>query len=95
MCTPPRTRAAAEHAITGTVPLRDVRRVLLLTDGATRLADLFGVTGWAGLVKIVEGQGPAALVARTREVEHTDPRAVRWPRNKPRDDATVAYCTFR
>lgn len=86
---------AAEHAITGTVPLRGVRRALLLTDGATRLADRFGVTDWAGLVEIVERQGSAALVARTREVERTDPQAVRWPRGKPHDDATVAYCTFQ
>ena len=37
----------------------------------------------------------AALVARTREGERTDPQAVRWPRGKPHDDATVAYCTFQ
>ncbi|MEV5828363.1 hypothetical protein AB0L25_22670 [Spirillospora sp. NPDC052242] len=86
--------AGAEAAITGTVPLRDVRHALLLTDGATRLADRFGVTDWAGLARLAVESGPAALVERTREVERTDPQAVRWPRGKPHDDATAAVCAF-
>jgi hypothetical protein len=86
--------AVADAAITGTVPRRDLRRALLLTDGATRLVERFGRTDWAGLVSLVERQGPAALIERTREVERTDPHATRWPRSKPHDDATVAHCTF-
>ncbi|MFI0485925.1 hypothetical protein [Actinomadura sp. 9N215] len=86
--------AAAEAAITGTVPVDDLRRVFLMTDGATRLADLFGVTDWAGLAALAADPGPAALIERTREVERTDPSAVRWPRGKVHDDATVAVCTF-
>ncbi|MFV2176317.1 hypothetical protein [Actinomadura sp. LOL_011] len=86
--------AGAEDAVTGTVPLRDVRHALLLTDGATRLADRFGVTDWADLARLAVESGPAALVERTREVERTDPRAVRWPRGKPHDDATAAVCAF-
>ncbi|WP_433468079.1 hypothetical protein [Spirillospora sp. CA-128828] len=84
--------AVADAAITGTVPAADLRRVLLLTDGATRLADLFGVTDWAGLAALAVDPGPARLIERTREIERTDPRAVRWPRTKVHDDATVAVC---
>jgi hypothetical protein len=83
---------AADAAITGTVPAADLRRAFLLTDGATRLADLFGVTGWAGLAALAVDPGPAGLIERTREVERTDPGAVRWPRNKVHDDATAAVC---
>ncbi|WP_034483281.1 hypothetical protein [Actinomadura oligospora] len=83
-----------EEAITGTVPLAELRSVLLLTDGATRLADLFGRSDWAGLARIVREEGPEALIARTREVEATDPQVVRWPRSKPSDDATVALVGF-
>ncbi|MFF5257636.1 integrase [Actinomadura viridis] len=86
--------AAAEHAINGTVPLREVRDAFLLTDGATRLADRFGLTDWPGLARTVRREGPEALIARTREVERTDPEATRWPRSKPHDDATVAHCAF-
>ena len=84
----------ADAAVTGTVPADELNRVLLLTDGATRLADVFGVTGWAGLAGIAADEGPAALIERTREIERTDPQGVRWPRGKPHDDATVAVCAF-
>jgi hypothetical protein len=84
----------ARYAITGTVPVGGLRDAYLLTDGATRLADLFGLADWQGLARTVREQGPAELIARTREVERTDPRATRWPRGKPHDDATVAHCAF-
>jgi hypothetical protein len=86
--------AAAQYAITGTVPLRGLRNAYLLTDGATRLVDLFRLTDWQGLVRTVQEQGPAALIARTRDAERTDPRATRWPRGKPHDDATIAHVAF-
>lgn len=86
--------SVAEAAITGTVPVVDLRRVFLLTDGATRLADTFGVTDWTGLAELAVRPGPAGLIERTREIERTDPRAVRWPRAKVHDDATVAACVF-
>lgn len=86
--------AVAEAAITGTVPADELRRVFLLTDGATRLADMFGVTDWEGLARLAVDPGPAGLIERTREIERTDPRAVRWPRGKVHDDATVAVCAF-
>ncbi|MEW2355136.1 integrase [Spirillospora sp. NPDC029432] len=86
---------AAEYAITGTVPLADLRDAYLLTDGATRLADLFGATDWRGLAGLIAREGPAALIARTREAERTDPAATRWPRSKPHDDATAAHVSFR
>jgi hypothetical protein len=86
--------AGARYAITGTVPLDGLRNAYLLTDGATRMADLFGLADWHGLAAIVREQGPAALIARTREAERTDPSATRWPRTKPHDDATIAHCAF-
>ncbi len=86
--------AVADAAITGTVPAAELRRAVLLTDGATRLADMFGVTDWAGLAALAADPGPAGLIERTREIERTDFQAVRWPRNKVHDDATVAVCGF-
>ncbi|MCP9983694.1 hypothetical protein [Actinomadura madurae] len=86
--------AVAGAAVTGTVPAAELRRAVLLTDGATRLAAMFGATDWAGLAALAADPGPAALIGRTREIERTDPRAARWPRNKVHDDATVAVCEF-
>ncbi|TDC57369.1 hypothetical protein E1281_05220 [Actinomadura sp. KC345] len=86
--------AMAEAAITGTVPVGELDRATLLTDGATRLVDMFGVTDWDGLAKLAADPGPAELIERNREIERTDPRAARWPRNKVHDDATAAVCAF-
>lgn len=83
----------AEHAITGTIPLRDLRRAFLLTDGATRLVDEFGLTDWPGLVQLIDEHGPSGLIDHTRETERTDPEGDRWPRNKIHDDATLAIVT--
>jgi hypothetical protein len=85
---------AAQRAVTGVVPLTGLRRAALLTDGATRLADRFGINDWRELVHLLEEYGPEALIQRTREAELTDPDGRRWPRGKRHDDATVALCTF-
>jgi hypothetical protein len=84
----------ADAAITGTVPMGELRRVLMLTDGATRLADTFAATGWDGLARLAAEHGPAAVIARTRDAERTDPQGRRWPRHKIHDDATLAVCDF-
>ncbi|NYD45936.1 hypothetical protein BJY14_001919 [Actinomadura luteofluorescens] len=84
--------AVADAAITGTVRAAELRRAALLTDGATRLADMFGVTDWPGMVSLAAD--PAGLIKWTREVEGTDPAAVRFPRHKVHDDATAAFCDF-
>ncbi|MFE1383461.1 integrase [Streptomyces sp. NPDC058740] len=83
--------AAADEAITGTVALTQVRQAALLTDGASRLVDTFGILTWAQLLDVLRDEGPAALIARTREAELADPAGERWPRFKQSDDATAAY----
>ncbi|MCO5967353.1 protein phosphatase 2C domain-containing protein [Actinoallomurus soli] len=84
----------AGRALTGRVPLPELRRAALLTDGATRLADSFGLTDWPQTLATLAGQGPAALIEQVREAERSDPDGRRWPRHKRHDDATVAYCEF-
>jgi hypothetical protein len=81
--------AAAHHARTGTA---EARRCVLLSDGAARPVVDFSVMDWATLVETVVAHGPARLIELTREWEDTDPRGVRWPRYKHRDDATVVVC---
>jgi hypothetical protein len=83
--------AAADEAITGGVDLAQVRQAALLTDGASRLVDSFGALTWAELLDLLQTEGPAALIARTREAERSDPTGERWPRFKRSDDATAAY----
>ncbi|WP_159026612.1 integrase [Streptomyces vietnamensis] len=83
--------AAADEAITGTIALTQIRQAALLTDGASRLVDTFGVLSWGQLLDLLSSEGPAALIARTREAELGDPVGERWPRFKQSDDATAAY----
>ncbi|MGH2941635.1 MAG: integrase, partial [Solirubrobacteraceae bacterium] len=84
---------AADHALIGSVALADIRRAAVLTDGAARLVEPFHATDWNGLLDILNSNGPRELLRRVRHLEVGDPDGRRWPRYKPRDDATVAYLT--
>lgn len=82
---------AAQEALTGSLPLDAVNSVALLSDGASRLADRFDLLSWPELIATLDEGGPADLIARTRIAENSDPEARRWPRAKPRDDATAVH----
>jgi hypothetical protein len=76
--------AAAWHAVTGSAPLADTRRVVVATDGAARMVDLFGGT-WRRAFDI----GPAGVIRQVRSMERRDEACERWPRMKAADDATA------
>jgi hypothetical protein len=82
---------AADQAITGRVALADVRRAAVLSDGAAALVE-YGLTDWKGLLDVLELDGPVTLARRVRDAERSDPDGARWPRFKPSDDSTVAFC---
>lgn len=84
----------AEQSLTGTLPADRVRAVALLSDGASRLVDQFGLATWREALDTLERSGPGELIRRVREAERTDPDGSRWPRAKAHDDATAAYCLF-
>ncbi len=84
--------AAARHAVCGSAALAGLHAVLLLSDGASRLADLFGLVSWAELVSLVRREGPAELIRQVRRAEAADPDGSRWRRGKAVDDATVVWC---
>ncbi|MFD0886707.1 integrase, partial [Streptosporangium algeriense] len=71
-----------------------VRSAALLSDGASRLTDLFGLATWRQLLDLLAHDGPQELIARVRAAEHDDPYGTRWPRHKTHDDATAAFWTF-
>lgn len=82
--------AAADHALTGEFERASVSRLAMVTDGAARAVE-FGLMSTRGLLDIVDRHGPASLIDQVRNAEQSDPRGVRWPRNKQSDDATVVY----
>ena len=82
---------AARHAITGSVDANKVKRLAVLTDGATRIVTPFRALRWPSLLALLDSAGPAALVQRVRALEAADPLGKKWPRNKQSDDASVVY----
>lgn len=80
-----------EHALTGEIPVQDVRRVAVLSDGAARAVDLFGLFDWPKALELMAANGPDDLIRKMRQVEKEDVKAVEWPRTKVSDDATVVY----
>jgi hypothetical protein len=84
--------AAARNALTGTVARDGLRRAAVLSDGATRLVDRFGLLDWPRYLDVLAEQGPDAIIAQVRAAEDSDPDGQRWPRGKRHDDASAAYC---
>jgi hypothetical protein len=82
---------AALRATTMTLPLDGLRGVALLSDGATRIVDSYGVLDWAAAIAAVREHGPAHLIGQVRAAEDSDQDRTRWPRHKARDDATIVY----
>jgi hypothetical protein len=58
-----------------------VTATALLSNGASRLVDTFALTGWAGLLHLLETDGPGEIIRRVREAEVCDGVAT--------DDATI------
>ncbi len=79
---------AADHAFTGGRPTAEIRRMLLCTNGITRLVDRYGYRLDDLLTLAATNRGPEALVDAVRGAEHTDPDPDRWS-GKRHDDATA------
>jgi hypothetical protein len=68
-----------------------LHRAVLLSDGASRLVDPFGLATWEELLALLDEGGPEELLRQVRTAEATDPEGRRWPRTKCSDDATAVY----
>jgi hypothetical protein len=82
---------AASQAVTGSLPGKTLHRAVLLSDGATRLVDPFGLATWEELLGMLQESGPDELLRQVRAAEAIDPEGRQWPRTKRSDDATVVY----
>jgi hypothetical protein len=83
--------AVAAAAVTGSVARSGVRGVALLSDGATRIIDLYRLLCWPEVMDVIRGEGPAALIGQVRSAERDDADGSRWPRAKDSDDVTVLW----
>jgi hypothetical protein len=85
---------AVREALVGRIALDNVRRVALLSDGASRLVDKYGIATWPQLLDILEQAGPTGLIQQVRAADEADSDRHRWARYKVSDDATAIYVRF-
>ena len=79
------TITALRRAVTGTVERAGLEAVAALTDGATRLVEVFRTADWAGTVSLLRKEGAAELISRVRSAEADSGQS----RGKAHDDATA------
>jgi hypothetical protein len=77
--------AAAAEAVTGSSPTSELTGAALLSNGASRFVDQFGLGGWPGLMTVLASDGPWEIIRRVRREEAKQQVAA--------DDATIACCT--
>lgn len=81
--------------MTDTVPRDGLQRGAVLSDGATRLVDRFGLLEWPSFLDVMAEQGPDAIIQQVRAAAASDPDGRRWPRGKRHDDASAAGVSGR
>jgi hypothetical protein len=87
--------SAAQEALYSEVPLEDIRRFAVLSDGAARYVDLFGLSSWREALAFLELCGPEKFIEMVRLAEQGDPLGIQYPRNKGGDDATAVFVRAR
>ncbi len=83
--------SAAYHAVTGLLAPGELRRAVLLSDGASAIVDRFALLSWDDVLNLVERDGPREVIRQVRDAEVGAP-GLAHPRSKPHDDATVLFC---
>lgn len=86
--------AAAAQAVTGSVARSDLAGAALLSNGASRLVDPYGLADWPAVVDCLRTSGPDELVRRVRRAEATFDRGHSWGSLRGPDDATAAYASL-
>lgn len=84
--------AAAAEAVTGSVASSGLRRLLLCTDGVSRLTEFFQLS-WGEVFDLAEQSGPYAVIDAVRSYETSRPDLLVRPGRGPvkqHDDATLA-----
>lgn len=85
--------AAAMEAVTGVAPIATLRSATLMSNGASRFVDPYGLSDWLTTLRLLRTGGPVALLAGLRQAEANQAAPVApLPGFSKSDDATVAYC---
>lgn len=81
--------SAAAQAHTGRMPVEHLTAAGLLSNGASRIVDPYGLAKWHDLPDLLRTLGPNGIIASVRRAETSHRPSV----SKPADDASIAYCT--
>ncbi|MGH3620243.1 MAG: hypothetical protein ACRDQ5_00415, partial [Sciscionella sp.] len=81
---------AAYHAQALRLPSRKVRRLVVMSDGATRPVDQMNLYQWDEYLDLLDKLGPAGLISHVRGIESADPSGMRYSRTKCHDDVSIA-----
>jgi hypothetical protein len=79
--------AAAAEAVVSSVEVGQVRGAALLSNGAARFVDPYGLGAWPDLLATLRTHGPDEVLRRVRAAEADRPHDVLAP-----DDASVVSC---
>jgi hypothetical protein len=83
---------AAMEAVIGSVPLGQLSGAALLSNGASRVVDPYGLAEWPAVLDLIRTNGPHEIIRRVRGAEAEARSAGSIPDTYRPDDATVAYC---
>lgn len=86
--------AVASHAVTGSTSLADLMEVALLSNGAARFVDPYGVGTWGDVIGLLRTRGPDEVLRQVRGVEAAASGAGAPQHADLPDDASAAYCAF-
>ncbi len=81
--------SAADHAVQGEMQLAPGDQVLLMTDGYTRLFDVFEAATTRNIMDLSAKLGLSEMMRRLRMLEAGDPECTMFPRIKCHDDASA------
>ncbi|MFJ5733957.1 hypothetical protein [Streptomyces microflavus] len=89
------TPEAAHRAVVRSWPESEIRRLLVMTDGAQAGVEPYGLWSWDEYANACEAIGPQQVLTTIHRYEHgEDPHGVQHPRYKISDDKALAYITF-
>jgi hypothetical protein len=83
---------AATYAVTGSAALASLVGGAVLSNGASRIVDPYGLATWPAVLALLRTTGPAEIIRRVRRAEDAALAADPQPDALPPDDATAAYC---
>jgi hypothetical protein len=85
---------AERHLIVHKFSAKDIKSILVMTDGFSALVDTFHAYHWPDLMNAASKKGLKALVMELRAMQDKDPLGVQYPRFKHGDDATAILAVF-